>query len=1037
MDEKVLIEAEVHGENSVKELKATISALRDELVKTTKGSSEYSKTVDTLVEKEAKLKEVMTAGKTQISGMKGSYNALKNEMSALKKVWAEVTDEGERARLGEKIASINAELKGMDANIGNFQRNVGDYEGALTRAYASQRQELAELKKAMDNLDPNSSAYAQAFERASEITHNLTERQENLKYASKDLGDQLSNVKGIATNMVAGFSAAQAAMGLFGAESEDVQKAMLKVQQSIQLVQGLEGLDGFIKRTEGLSLALKKSKTSLTENAAATAKDATATVADTTAKGAQATATNTATVAQKGLNAALKANPVGAIIIAVTALVALVKVFKDDIINLLGGTEKLNSAFDKFLSVISGVGNAILQYLLTPLKTAISVFKTVGKVMSDVFTGNWDQISNDVKEGVGNVVETVKNGIDVVENYNKAADDTAKKREEKRSKERAEARAKELDEVIKNNEAKYGSDYKYTEKGKKEYEEMLNARIASYKKDSEEYKQAIRERDIFQREYTDRQTQREKDALEERKKREEDAKAKIEKIKSEFSSKVVDFMKSETDVAKEQANARIKAFNDYINLVYKSDKYGSALKYEVNPVINRAKFEDKIKNDVTKTIVDGFINGVTKGEDTLNAKLDSLQTDFERTKLTIGINFPEDELKYVTEKYSMFFNFYENELKKIDALSVKTMKELDPSNMKLSNITSFEGLSDEDLAIMMEKFPALQSLLNKRNTIVAEGNRVANEKLKELSSIVMEDVQNTVEGLNRDVSRTILEVTNQYELAETELTGIFGRYKYNEIEISRKAQEEEDAIYLARMDSLQKMKDKISEALQSENLANEDRIKLKQQLADVEMQMENETLQHTIATNKRKKESYKAYAEYTKQALNGIADVLGTVADIKQQQIQQDIEDGKITQEEGEKQFKSVKNLQKAQALINAFSSAVGAYQSMASIPYVGPVLGAAAAAAALASGIAQVKQIERTSLESSSSSSAGSTTTTTPAVTPVIDDYVPEYTRNLTTASDTQNLNDMLSKTTLVVSVTDINKAQNKVQVRDAEASF
>ena len=44
--------------------------------------------------------------------------------------------------------------------------------------------------------------------------------------------------------------------------------------------------------------------------------------------------------------------------------------------------------------------------------------------------------------------------------------------------------------------------------------------------------------------------------------------------------------------------------------------------------------------------------------------------------------------------------------------------------------------------------------------------------------------------------------------------------------------------------------------------------------------------------------------------------------------------------------MENMRGIQSAIALINAFSSAVSAYNSMASIPFVGPALGAAAAAA-------------------------------------------------------------------------------------------
>lgn len=60
-------------------------------------------------------------------------------------------------------------------------------------------------------------------------------------------------------------------------------------------------------------------------------------------------------------------------------------------------------------------------------------------------------------------------------------------------------------------------------------------------------------------------------------------------------------------------------------------------------------------------------------------------------------------------------------------------------------------------------------------------------------------------------------------------------------------------------------------------------------------------------------------------------------------------------------QFEIGKGLAIAGAVIDTYRAATGAFAAMASIPYVGPALGAAAAAAAVASGMAQVAVIEST----------------------------------------------------------------------------
>jgi microcompartment protein CcmK/EutM len=60
----------------------------------------------------------------------------------------------------------------------------------------------------------------------------------------------------------------------------------------------------------------------------------------------------------------------------------------------------------------------------------------------------------------------------------------------------------------------------------------------------------------------------------------------------------------------------------------------------------------------------------------------------------------------------------------------------------------------------------------------------------------------------------------------------------------------------------------------------------------------------------------------------------------------------------GKKGFEIAKAFRIAETLMNTYSAAMGAYNAMASIPYVGPALGIAAAAAATAAGLANVANI-------------------------------------------------------------------------------
>ena len=130
-----------------------------------------------------------------------------------------------------------------------------------------------------------------------------------------------------------------------------------------------------------------------------------------------------------------------------------------------------------------------------------------------------------------------------------------------------------------------------------------------------------------------------------------------------------------------------------------------------------------------------------------------------------------------------------------------------------------------------------------------------------------------------------------------------------------------------------------------------------------------------------------------------------------------------------------MRGIQSAIALINAFSSAVSAYNSMASIPYVGPALGAAAAAAALASGIAQVVAIQKVKKGDKGSGDS----TRYAEVTPTQTDYTPQGITNVTGLEEQENLTNALTKSPIKAYVveSEMTEAQKKADRRNAESTF
>lgn len=97
-------------------------------------------------------------------------------------------------------------------------------------------------------------------------------------------------------------------MGLFNTKSEDMAKIQTKIQSVMAVIVGLETTYNLVKKTSNTMIAIQQVKT----------------WALALAKKGEAVATAEATVAQEGLNAAMAANPIGAIIALATAAAAAI-----------------------------------------------------------------------------------------------------------------------------------------------------------------------------------------------------------------------------------------------------------------------------------------------------------------------------------------------------------------------------------------------------------------------------------------------------------------------------------------------------------------------------------------------------------------------------------------------------------------------------------------------------------------------------------------------------------------------------------------
>ena len=170
----------------------------------------------------------------------------------------------------------------------------------------------------------------------------------------------------------------------------------------------------------------------------------------------------------------------------------------------------------------------------------------------------------------------------------------------------------------------------------------------------------------------------------------------------------------------------------------------------------------------------------------------------------------------------------------------------------------------------------------------------------------------------------------------------------------------------------------------------------------------------------------------------GVGNVLNSAAGAYESLVENQVSAGKMTEAEGQKAFQRVKGVQYASAIINALLSANEAYSSLASIPYVGPALGAAAAAASLATGIATAGQIASTSIggAASAASAAASTYQSVNTTAPIAQEVV-QTTRIVTNEQDTQAFADALGSQKVYVLQSDIEAANGAHKVAVTESSF
>ena len=197
----------------------------------------------------------------------------------------------------------------LDLNVNVNTNEAGKSLGSLK---SQLKEAQAEVTALSDKFGATSKEAIEAAKRAGELKDKIGDAKAltdafNPDAKFKALTASLSGVAG-------GFAAVQGAMGLLGAESEDAQKMLLKVQSAMAISQGLQSVGEAVDSFKNLGAVIKSTTLFqqaynfiLGQKVVVTEADVIATEAQTVATVEQGVATVTTTTAVTGATTAMKA----------------------------------------------------------------------------------------------------------------------------------------------------------------------------------------------------------------------------------------------------------------------------------------------------------------------------------------------------------------------------------------------------------------------------------------------------------------------------------------------------------------------------------------------------------------------------------------------------------------------------------------------------------------------------------------------------------------------------------------------------------
>lgn len=897
----------------------------------------------------------------------------------------------------------------------------------------SLKKDIDALTNSLNDLEIGTKEYNETLSLLGKRQSEFNKINEQIARSSRTTAQRFESVAKISTGLASGYGAATAAITLFGKESEDLTKVMVKLQSSIALVQGIGGIKDLLEELPTLGNWFKKLTDFISpfntglNNAAKNLNqiDASKLNGIGTSVGNVGTELGNISKVVKDLEGT-NINFKGGMIQGVMGTPAEISATNKSVSNTIPIIGKLGETAKKSFEEVKPTVTTVAEFLKeaaketgTPAERMQKAAKRLGVDLAEL------------KENVEKGIPTLRKGAEAQKAMAEASEQAASGVGKVKTALKtignvtvwialATAIGVAINKII-----EYISSINSAEKEAAEFRKSItdttnqiaSKSIAIFRELQIAYERVGDSADAkrkFIEQYSDKIKETGLNITN------------VKTAEDAFVNNTGNYVEALTARAKAQAieQAAIKLYEEYLNKRTELENQISDTSFGEASAWQAFKATAMFWKDYSNTIYEY----TKKNKENTYKQLDDLNKDIEKR-----IKKLFEDVADTNKKYGGFFNI--PTITKNTTEAKKVINEFDEWLQKrLEDKDPVDELEDEYIRLL--------ALAIKNNRSIEEVEAWHQEELKKIRDKAREDEENARKSaadkawddlqteLKRmrearyDIKDTSLEIPKtQYTQGFAKIFGLSGEFSYS----SKKDIEgykdrllgtdtEEGSIdkYHNQIKTrLEEQKSFLLKQLENETLTADQRKLIKLELDSIDEQLTENEIDRENKKNKVRENVNKQYQESIKARLDLASKVAGSMATIW-----------------GE-ESKVGKGFATAQALIDTYSAANSAYSAMAGIPVVGPALGAAAAAAAIAAGIANVKKIWEVDETSGASASSASASIAAPAA---LNTAPVEYTRNLLGDKETDLLNEPVK---CYVVESDITSAQTKVAVTESNASF